>query len=247
MSLSLTAVFLPITLMGGIVGKFFYEFAIVLSASVLISLVVSLTTTPMMCANLDLHKPDRRQGWLLRGAERTFDAMLRFYDRTLSFALRWPLLIMGVLGLTIVLNVVLYVIIPKGFFPVEDTGDVNGGIRADQSISFQLMEKKFASFVSIIAKDPAVQSVVGLRRRRRGRAARRRHQFRQRLRPAQAEIRARRAEHRPGHRPAAARSAGQHLRRAAVAAERRRRSGRGRTPEHGRLSILRCRATRWPS
>jgi multidrug efflux pump len=161
MSLSLTAVFLPITLMGGIVGKFFYEFAIVLSASVLISLVVSLTTTPMMCANLDLHKPDRRQGWLLRGAERTFDAMLRFYDKTLSFALRWPLLIMGVLAVTIVLNVVLYVVIPKGFFPVEDTGDVNGGIRADQSISFQLMEKKFATFVSTIAEDPAVQSVVG--------------------------------------------------------------------------------------
>ena len=161
MSLSLTAVFLPITLMGGIVGKFFYEFAIVLSASVLISLVVSLTTTPMMCANLDLHKPDRRQGWLLRGAERTFDAMLRFYDRTLSFALRWPLLIMGVLAVTIVLNGVLYFVIPKGFFPVEDTGDVNGSIRADQSISFQLMEKKFAAFVSIIAKDPAVQSVVG--------------------------------------------------------------------------------------
>ncbi len=161
MTLSLTAVFLPITLMGGIVGKFFNEFAIVLSASVLISLVVSLTATPMMCANLDLHKPDRKQGWLLRGAERGFDAMLRFYDKTLTFALRWPLLIMGVLVLTIGLNGVLYWVIPKGFFPSEDTGDVNGNIRADQSISFQLMQKKFAAFVSIIAQDPAVENVVG--------------------------------------------------------------------------------------
>jgi multidrug efflux pump len=161
MSLSLTAVFLPITLMGGIVGRFFNEFAMVLTASVLISLVVSLTVTPMMCANLDLHKPDREQNFFMRGAEWVFDAMLRFYDVTLSFALRAPLLIFGVLVVTIVLNVVLYVVIPKGFFPVEDTGDVNGGIRGDQSISFQLMEQKFATFVGIIAKDPAVQSVVG--------------------------------------------------------------------------------------
>ncbi len=161
MSLSLTAVFLPITLMGGVVGRFFNEFAIVLSASVLISLVVSLTTTPMMCANLDLHKPDRNQGFLLRGAERVFDAMLHFYDVTLSWALRMPLLIVAILFGTILLNGYLYYVIPKGFFPVEDTGEVNGGIRGDQSISFQLMEQKFAAFVGIIAKDPAVQSVVG--------------------------------------------------------------------------------------
>jgi multidrug efflux pump len=161
MSLSLTAVFLPITLMGGVVGRFFNEFAIVLSASVLISLVVSLTTTPMMCANLDLHKPDRNQGPILRGAERVFDAMLHFYDVTLSWALRAPLLIMAILASTILFALFLIWIIPKGFFPVEDTGDVNGGIRGDQSISFQLMEQKFATFVGIIAKDPAVQSVVG--------------------------------------------------------------------------------------
>jgi multidrug efflux pump len=161
MSLSLTAVFLPITLMGGVVGRFFNEFAIVLSASVLISLVVSLTVTPMMCANLDLHKPDRDQGLILRASERVFDAMLRFYDVTLSWALRVPLLIMGILAATIFFAGFLVVIIPKGFFPVEDTGDINGGIRGDQSISFQLMERKFETFVGIIAKDPAVQSVVG--------------------------------------------------------------------------------------
>jgi multidrug efflux pump len=151
MSLSLIAVFLPITLMGGIVGRFFNEFAIVLSSAVLISLVVSLTTTPMLCANLDLHRPDRRQGWLLTGAEAVFTRSLRIYDRTLSWALDNPGFIMFVLAVAVVLNFYLYFIVPKGFFPSEDTGDINGGIRADQSISFQLMQKKFASFVSIIA------------------------------------------------------------------------------------------------
>ena len=161
MSLSLIAVFLPITLMGGIVGRFFNEFAIVLSSAVLISLVVSLTTTPMMCANLDMHKPDRKQGWLLRSSERAFEGALRLYDRTLAWALDNPDFIMFILAIAVVLNFYLYFIVPKGFFPSEDTGDINGGIRADQSISFQLMRKKFETFVSIIAKDPAVQNVVG--------------------------------------------------------------------------------------
>jgi multidrug efflux pump len=161
MSLSLIAVFVPITLMGGIVGRFFNEFGIVLSAAVLISLVVSLTTTPMLCANLDLHKPDRKQGWLLHTSERAFQGALRLYDRTLHWALDNPGFIMIILAIAVVLNFYLYFIVPKGFIPVEDTGDINGGIRADQSISFQLMEKKFASFVSIIASDPAVDNVVG--------------------------------------------------------------------------------------
>ena len=161
MSLSLIAVFLPITLMGGIVGRFFNEFGMVLAGAVLISLVVSLTTTPMLCANLDLHKPDRKQNWLLRTSERVFDGGFRAYDRSLRWALANPGAIMFVLVIAVLLNFYLYFIVPKGFFPSEDTGDVNGGIRADQSISFQLMEQKFASFVSIIAKDPAVQNVVG--------------------------------------------------------------------------------------
>jgi multidrug efflux pump len=161
MSLSLIAVFLPITLMGGIVGRFINEFGIVLAGAVLISLVVSLTTTPMLCANLDLHKPDRKQNWLLRTSERVFDGGLRAYDRSLSWALANPGAIVFVLVVTILLNFYLYFIVPKGFFPSEDTGDVNGGIRADQSISFQLMQQKFTKFVSIIAKDPAVQNVVG--------------------------------------------------------------------------------------
>ena len=161
MSLSLIAVFVPITLMGGVVGRFFNEFGIVLSSAVLISLIVSLTTTPMLCANLDLHKPDRKQNWLLHGSERAFQGGLRLYDRTLQWALANPGFIMIVLAVAVVLNFYLYLIVPKGFIPVEDTGDINGGIRADQSISFQLMEQKFTAFVSIISKDPAVQNVVG--------------------------------------------------------------------------------------
>jgi multidrug efflux pump len=161
MSLSLIAVFLPITLMGGVVGRFFNEFAIVLSSAVLISLVVSLTTTPMLCANLDLHKPDRNQGWLLDRAERVFQASLRAYDRSLHWALENPGFILLILAVTVVLNVYLYYAQPKGFFPTEDTGSMNGGIRGDQSISFQLLEQKFETFVKLIAKDPAVENVVG--------------------------------------------------------------------------------------
>jgi multidrug efflux pump len=161
MSLSLVAVFLPITLMGGVVGRFFNEFAIVLSAAVLISLAVSLTTTPMLCANLNLHRPERKQGWLLTRAEALFMRSLRLYDRSLAWSLRNPGFIMLILVVAVALNFYLYIIVPKGFFPSEDTGDMFGGIRADQSISFQLMQKKFASFVSIIARDPAVQNVVG--------------------------------------------------------------------------------------
>jgi len=161
MSLSLIAVFVPITLMGGIVGRFFNEFGIVLSSAVLISLIVSLTATPMLCANLDLHKPDREQGWLLRNSERAFQGGLRLYDRSLQWALDNPGFVMIVLAVAVVLNFYLYFIVPKGFIPVEDTGDIGGNVRADQSISFQLLEDKFAKFVSIISKDPAVQNVVG--------------------------------------------------------------------------------------
>ncbi len=161
MSLSLIAVFVPITLMGGVVGRFFNEFGIVLSSAVLISLIVSLTTTPMLCANLDLHRPDREQGWLLRNSERAFQAGLRIYDRSLQWALDNPGFIMIILAIAVMLNFYLYFIVPKGFIPVEDTGDIAGSVRADQSISFQLLEQKFTRFGQILAKDPAVQSVVG--------------------------------------------------------------------------------------
>ncbi|MGD0141746.1 MAG: efflux RND transporter permease subunit [Rhizomicrobium sp.] len=161
MSLSLIAVFLPILLMGGLVGEFFFEFAMTLSFAIIISLVVSLTTTPMMCRFLASNREQRPQGRVMRAAERAFDAARNFYDRTLVWSLDNPGLIMIILAVTIVLNFYLYIIVPKGFFPSEDTGELFGSIQADQSISFQSMEKKFTQFVTTIAKDPAIQNVTG--------------------------------------------------------------------------------------
>ena len=160
MSLSLIAVFTPILLMGGIVGRLFREFAVTLSIAILISLIISLTTTPMICAYLLSDGQRAAHGRLYRGAERTFDAVLGMYDRSLRRALRWPGLVMLSLFATIVLAGYLFTIVPKGFFPQQDTGRMIGGIQADQSISFQMMEKKLKQFVDIIRRDPAVDSVV---------------------------------------------------------------------------------------
>jgi multidrug efflux pump len=162
MSLSLVSVFIPIILMGGIVGRFFREFGITLSIAVLVSLAVSLTLTPMMCARI-LRPPraTREEGRFLGAASRVFDTMLRLYDSSLRFALAHPLAVMVVLGATVALNVYLFAAVPKGIFPQQDTGRVIGGIQADQAISFQLMEKKLTQFIDIVHKDPAVDSVVG--------------------------------------------------------------------------------------
>ncbi|MFI5021655.1 MAG: efflux RND transporter permease subunit [Alphaproteobacteria bacterium] len=161
MSLSLIAVFIPILLMGGIVGRLFREFAMVLSIAILVSLLVSLTTTPMMCARLPAAKPGRRPGWLSRGCERVFNSVLAAYERTLRTALSHPRITMLTLLAVLGLNFVLFTTIPKGFFPQQDTGRLTGGIQADQSISFQLMRQKLTQFISIVGKDPAVASVVG--------------------------------------------------------------------------------------
>ena len=161
MSLSLIAVFVPILLMGGIVGRLFREFAMTLSVAILISLVVSLTTTPMMCAYLLDNRRDPKHGRVYRMGERAFDAVLSRYDRSLRVALRWPGLVMLSLAATIVLAIYLFTIIPKGFFPQQDTGRMIGGVQADQSISFQLMEKKLTQFIDIIRADPAVENIVG--------------------------------------------------------------------------------------
>jgi multidrug efflux pump len=161
MSTSLIAVFIPILLMGGIVGRLFREFAVTLSVAIMVSLAVSLATTPMMCAMLLKRTPHHRQGRFNRIAERFFDAMLRGYERSLAWALSHPRFIMAILLATVGLNVYLYVIIPKGFFPQQDTGRINGGIQADQSISFQLMRQKLQQFIAIVQKDPAVDAVVG--------------------------------------------------------------------------------------
>ncbi len=161
MSLSLIAVFIPILMMGGIVGRLFREFAITLSAAILVSLVVSLTTTPMMCARLLKPKPERAPTGLAAFGERMFGAVVRGYGRSLGWALRHGPIVMLVLLATVCLNVWLYVVIPKGFFPQQDTGRLVGGIQADQSISFQAMRGKLSEFMAIVGADPAVENVVG--------------------------------------------------------------------------------------
>ncbi len=160
MSISLIAVFIPILLMGGIVGRLFREFAMTISISIMISLAVSLATTPMMCAVL-LRAESAEHGRLYYASEHFFDMLLNAYRRSLTVALRHPATMMMILAVVIGLNVYLYGVIPKGFFPQQDTGRLIGSIQADQSISFQLMQQKLARFVSIIKKDPAVETAVG--------------------------------------------------------------------------------------
>jgi len=161
MSVSLIAVFIPILLMGGIVGRLFREFAVTISIAILVSLALSLTTTPMMCSVLLRPAALQEQNWLYRASERFFDGMLGFYRRTLTMALNHPRSIMLTLAAVLALNFWLYDIIPKGFFPQQDTGRMIGIIQADQSISFQLMQEKLTQFVTIMKKDPAVETVVG--------------------------------------------------------------------------------------
>ena len=161
MSLSLVAVFIPIILMGGIVGRIFREFAITLSIAIMVSLVVSLTTTPMMCARMLQHRPTAQHGRRYRASERLFNILLRLYERSLAWALRHSMTIVLILLVTICLNVYLFIAVPKGFLAREDTGRLVGGIEADQSISFQLMRQKLVQFTEILRNDPAIESVVG--------------------------------------------------------------------------------------
>ncbi|MBV8272836.1 MAG: efflux RND transporter permease subunit [Cupriavidus sp.] len=161
MSLSLIAVFIPLLLMGGIVGRLFQEFAITLSVAIMVSLVVSLTTTPMMCARLLRPVSEESQGRFHHATERVFTWMQQGYARTLGVALRHSTLVWIVLLATVALNVWLYVIVPKGFFPQQDTGRLIGFIRADQATSFQAMQTKLDNFIRIVQSDPAVVNVVG--------------------------------------------------------------------------------------
>jgi multidrug efflux pump len=160
MSISLIAVFIPILLMGGIIGRLFREFAMTISISILISLAISLATTPMMCAVM-LRRESGEHGRIYQASERFFEAMLNFYRRTLTGALEHPRFVMVILAAVLGLNFYLYSVIPKGFFPQQDTGRIIGIIQADQSISFQLMQQKLAQFVTIIKNDPAVETAVG--------------------------------------------------------------------------------------
>jgi len=160
-SLSLVAVFIPLLFMGGQVGRLFREFAVTLSVAVMISLVISLTTTPMMCAwLLRRENKEKKQGRLARWSENGFSRVLRSYEHALDWALDSKLLVMVILAFVVGLNVYLFSAAPKGFFPQQDTGQLNGGIRADQSISFQAMQVKLRQLVNIIRKDPAVDTVV---------------------------------------------------------------------------------------
>ncbi len=162
MSVSLIAVFLPILLMPGLVGRLFREFAETLSVTILISLAVSLTTTPMLCAMFLRHdKVAKAPGRFVRGLEAGFAWLLRGYETSLGWALRHARVVGVILLLTIVLNVFLFVVVPKGFFPEQDNGLVIGTIQADQSISFDLMKKKLLQLQSIVQADKGVASVAG--------------------------------------------------------------------------------------
>jgi len=158
-SLSLVAVFIPLLLMGGIVGRLFREFAITLSAAIAVSMVVSLTTTPMMCAHL--LKEQKSHGWLFETSERGFNWIVSMYGRTLSAVLRWPAITLMILFATIALNVYLFVGIPKGFFPQQDGGRLSGSVQADQDTSFQAMQVIVEEYTKIVQADPAVASVNG--------------------------------------------------------------------------------------
>ncbi|MGB8078303.1 MAG: efflux RND transporter permease subunit, partial [Gallionella sp.] len=160
MSLSLIAVFIPILLMGGIVGRLFREFAVTLSAAILVSLLLSLTATPMICARLLKPLNEKKHGRLYHASERYFEAALDRYRITLDWALAHGRIMLLVLAATIGLNIYLYIIVPKGFFPQQDTGRLTGNIQADQSISFQAMREKLTNYVDIVHADAAVDNVV---------------------------------------------------------------------------------------
>ena len=159
-SISLIAVFIPILLMGGIVGRLFREFAVVLSTAILVSMVVSLTTTPTMCAYLLKHHPKEEQhNWIYRASEKGFDFILRLYRGSLTWVLDNPGITIVVLFLTIAMNVLLFIRVPKGFFPEQDTGVVFGGLQGPYDASFTLMNDSLQKIVKIIKADPAVANV----------------------------------------------------------------------------------------
>ncbi len=160
MSISLVAVFFPVLLIGGMVGRIFHEFAITLTVAIIISMVISLTLTPMMCAYLDFSVEEDRNR-LMAWSRRSFEKMQDFYRRTLDWSLGNPKTIVAMVFIAIFLNFYLIAIVPKGFFPSTDEGTMQGGLRADQSISFQAMRTKFMDFITIIKSDPAVATVGG--------------------------------------------------------------------------------------
>jgi len=158
-SISLVAVFIPILLMAGIVGRLFREFAVTLATAIVVSMVISLTTTPMMCAHLLKSEKEREHGRLYRWSEKFFNGMLSIYRTSLEWVLENPAFTLVVLGLTIALNFLLMVRIPKGFFPQQDTGVLVGGVQGPQDASFRFMNDSILELVKVIKSDPAVADV----------------------------------------------------------------------------------------
>ncbi len=161
MSVSLVAVFIPLLMMGGIVGRLFREFAVTLSIAIGVSLLVSLTTTPTMCAKFLRPPKDEKRNAFYRASEWVFDKLLATYRHSLTWVLAHQPVTLTVTVLVACLSVYLYIKVPKGFFPQQDTGRIMGGVMAEQDISFQSMSDKMQRYVSIVMKDPAVDSVVG--------------------------------------------------------------------------------------
>lgn len=158
MSISLIAVFIPILLMGGIVGRLFREFALTLSVAILVSLLISLTVTPMMCARILCKQSESKN---TPRQARIMHTVSNYYERTLSWALQHHNIMLLLTGITVVLTIYLYIIVPKGFFPQQDTGRISGAIQAQQNLSFQEVKQKLARYIEIANSDPAVQNAAG--------------------------------------------------------------------------------------
>jgi multidrug efflux pump len=159
LTVSLIAVLIPLLFMGDVVGRLFREFAVTLAVTIVISAVVSLTLTPMMCSRILRHNSEAQQGRFYQASERVFERMIAFYGRTLKWVLRFQGITLLVALATLVLTVILYIIIPKGFFPVQDTGVIQGISQAPQSISFTAMKQKQQQLAQVILEDPAVESL----------------------------------------------------------------------------------------
>jgi multidrug efflux pump len=159
LTISLIAVLIPLLFMGDVVGRLFREFAVTLAVTIVISAVVSLTLTPMMCARILRHDPEEKQSRFYRWSEHMFESMIAFYGRTLKVVLRYQTITLIVAAATLVLTIFLYIVIPKGFFPVQDTGVIQGISQANQSISYTAMSAKQQQVAKIILQDPAVESL----------------------------------------------------------------------------------------
>jgi multidrug efflux pump len=159
LTVSLIAVLIPLLFMGDVVGRLFREFAVTLAVTIILSAVVSLTLTPMMCSRILRHTPKEQQGRFYKASERVFDRMIAFYGRTLKFVLGYQTITLLIAVATLVLTVVLYIIIPKGLFPTQDTGEIQGISQAPETISFAAMQNKQQQLAHVVLQDPAVESI----------------------------------------------------------------------------------------